>query len=212
MRSISRTIAEPQPNPGDAHGFWSLVASLTLTPEDVASRRTIFAASGLDRASVEAGLVQGYARAWGRWIWPSGVFGPMRPMPHGFSLSATGGLVASAPDVARFSIALDDGRLLSETSRQRAWTAPSGANGIPLPYALGWFVQQHNAGRLVWHYGHGLESSSLIVKIPDDRITFVILANSDGLSRWRSLGDDANVAASPAAMLFLKWQSAQPRR
>jgi CubicO group peptidase (beta-lactamase class C family) len=205
-------LTHTAPNPGDAHGFWSLVASLTLAPEDVARARTIFAASELDRASVEAGLVQGYARAWGRWLWPSGVFGPMRPMPHGFSLSATAGLVASATDVARFSIALDDGRLLSETSRQRAWTAPSGANGVPLPYALGWFVQQHNAGRLVWHYGQGLESSSLILKIPDDRITFVILANSDGLSRWRSLGDDANVAASPAAMLFLNWQSAQPRR
>jgi CubicO group peptidase (beta-lactamase class C family) len=205
-------LAHTAPNPGDAHGFWSLVASLTLTAEDVARGRTIFAASGLDRASVEAGLVQGYARAWGRWIWPSGVFGPMRPMPHGFSLSATAGLVASATDVARFSIALDDGRLLSETNRQRAWTAPSGANGVRLPYGLGWFVQRHNAGRLVWHYGHGLESSSLILKIPDDRITFVILANSDGLSRWRSLGDDANVAASPAAMLFLNWQSAQPRR
>jgi CubicO group peptidase (beta-lactamase class C family) len=205
-------LTHTAPNPGDARGFWSLVASLTLTPEDVARGRATFAASGLDRASIEAGLVQGYARAWGRWIWPSGVFGPMRPMPHAFSLSATAGLVASAPDVARFSIALDGRRLLTETSRQRAWTAPSDANGVSLPYGLGWFVQQHEAGRLVWHYGHGLESSSLILKIPEDRITFVVLANSDGLSRWRSLGDDADVTASPAAMLFLNWHLAQQRR
>ena len=202
-------LAHTAPNPGDVRSFWSLVASLSVTPEDVARGRATFAASGLDRVAIEAGLVQGYARAWGQWVWPSGLFGPMRPMPHGFSLSATAGLAASATDVARFSIALDDGRLLTETTRQRAWTAPGGANGAPLPYAFGWFVQQHDAGRLVWHYGHGLESSSLILKIPDDRITFVILANSDGLSRWRSLGDDANVTASPAAMLFLNWRLAQ---
>lgn len=205
-------LTHTAPNPGDAHGFWSLVASMKVTTQDVARGRATFTSSGLDRASIEPGLVQGYARAWGRSIWPSGVFGPMRPMPHGFSLSATAGLVASAPDVARFSIALDDGRLLTETSKQRAWTAPSGVSGAPLPYALGWFVQQYQSRRLVWHYGHALESSALIVKLPEDRVTFVVLANSDGLSRWRSLGDDADVTASPAAMLFLNWHVAQQKR
>jgi hypothetical protein len=52
-----------------------------------------------------------------------------------------------------------------------------------------------------------LESSSLIVKIPERQVTFVILANSDGLSRWRRLGDNADVTASPAATLFLNWYS-----
>src|SRR3989442_15780901 len=37
-----------------------------------------------------------------------------------------------------------------------------------------------------------------------DRVTFVALANSDGLSRRRRLGDHGNVLASPAAVLFLK--------
>ena len=75
------------------------------------------------------------------------------------------------------------------------------------PVGLGWFVQETRGHRLVWHYGHGLESSSLIVKIPERRVTFVVLANSDGLSRWRRLGDDADVTASPAATLFLNWSS-----
>ena len=107
--------------------------------------------------------------------------------------------------MARFSIALDEGRLLKEETRARAWTPLPTRDGRPLPYALGWFVQQHGGRRLVWHYGHMLENSSLLVKVPERRATFVILANSDGLSRWRSLGDDANVMASPAVGLFLKW-------
>jgi hypothetical protein len=50
-----------------------------------------------------------------------------------------------------------------------------------------------------------LENSTLILKVPERRATFVILANSDGLSRWRRLGDDADVLKSPAGVLFLKW-------
>lgn len=198
---LSRTA----PYPGDLRGFWSVVASLELAPGAIEEQRGVFAAAGLDRAPIEAALAQGYARAWGRWIWPSGLFGPMRAMPHGLTLSAAGGLVASAPDVARFAIALDEGRLLKDDTWRRAWTVLQTPDGRTLPYALRWFVQQHDSTTLVWHYDHMLENSSLIVKVPQRRSTFVILANSDGLSRWRSLGDDANVLASPAAVLFLRW-------
>jgi CubicO group peptidase (beta-lactamase class C family) len=202
-------LARTAPNPGDPREFWSLVASLRLGPGDLERGRAAFASSGLDRGPIEAALAQGYARGWGRWIWPTGLLGPMRPMPHGFTLSTTSGLVASAPDVARFSMAIDDGRLLNEATRTLAWQPPSAADGTPLPYGLGWFVQRHEGRTIVWHYGHGLESSSLIVKIPDRRATFVVLANSDGLSRWRSLGDKADVTASPAARLFMRWILAQ---
>ena len=205
-------LTHTAPNPGDPHGFRSLFASVDVGSEDIARARSEFAAFGMDRRLIESGLAQGYARSWGRWIWPTGLFGPLQPMPHAFSLSATAGLTASASDVARFSIALDEGRLLSDAMRARAWTPSSASDGRPLPYALGWFVQEHRGYHIVWHYGHGLESSSLIVKIPDRRVTFVILANSDGLSRWRGLGDDADVSASPAATLFLNWYSGQKQR
>jgi CubicO group peptidase (beta-lactamase class C family) len=193
------------PNPGEPHAFWSVVISVEVNPGDVERGRAAFAASGVDRVSIENALAQGYARAFGRWLWPSGLIGPMTPTPHGFALSTTAGLVASAPDVARFSLALDAGRLLNDNSRARAWQPPLRPDGTPLPYALGWFVQQLHGRTVVWHYGHGLESSSLIVKIPADGVTFVILANTDGLSRWRGLGDSADLMASPAAALFLNW-------
>ena len=116
------------------------------------------------------------------------------------------GLVASAPDVARFSIALDQGLLLDADSRAAAWKRPIASGGAPLPYALGWFVQDVGGRQVVWHYGQGIESSSLIVKVPSERVTFVVLAKSDGLSRRRGLGDSADVTASPAATLFINWQ------
>jgi len=202
-------LTRTSPNPGEPHPFWSVVASVRVSADDIGRAHTAFAASGLDREPIEAALAQGYARAWGRWIWPTGLVGPMRAMPNGFVLSTTAGLVASAADVARFSIALDQGRLLTAASRTRAWQPLRAPDRTLLPYALGWFVQDALNHRIVWHYGHGFESSSLIVKIPAARVTFVILANSDGLSRWRSLGDRADVLASPAARLFLNWYSAR---
>jgi CubicO group peptidase (beta-lactamase class C family) len=204
------TLTRTAPNPADPQPFWSIVASVYVTTADVERARAAFNASGADRAAIEAALSQGYARAWGRWLWPTGLVGPMRPVPHGFTLSATAGLMASAPDVARFSLAWDQGLFLNEHSRAAAWTPASGPDGAALPYALGWFVQEIDRRQVVWHYGHGLDCSSLIVKLPGERVTFVILANSDGLSRWRGLGDDADVAASPAAALFLNWIAARP--
>jgi CubicO group peptidase (beta-lactamase class C family) len=159
--------------------------------------------SGLDASAIEDNLVTGYARAWGRRLWPTGLFGPMRTMAHPTSFHTSAGLVASAPDVARFSMALYDGRLLSSELQARAWSPVVTPAGDTLAHGLGWFVQEHEGVRLVWYYGHWFGSSALIVKVPGRRLTFVVLANSDGLSRWRSLGDHADVLRSPAARLFL---------
>jgi CubicO group peptidase (beta-lactamase class C family) len=162
-----------------------------------------FAASRLERAAIEERLVKGYAPAWGRSVWPTGLFGPIRPIEHPTSFHPSAGLVASAPDVARFAAALQQGRLLSDSLRARAMQPVVTPAGDTLPYGLGWFIQQHEGVTLVWHYGHWFSSSSLIVLVPERQLTFVLLANSDGLSRWRRLGDHGDLLRSPAARLFL---------
>lgn len=212
-RELSNRIIIPlgltatAPYPGEPRGFRSLALSYQPDETDIERGKQIFGASGLDRAPIQAALAQGYARAWGRWIWPAGLAGPMRPMANGFTLSATNGLVASAPDVARFSMALADGRLLLRETVNHAWEPYVSAEGERLPYGLAWFVQDIGGQKVVWHYGQVFESSSLIVKVPERRLTFVILANSDGLSRSLGLGDDADVTVSPAARIFLKFSS-----
>jgi CubicO group peptidase (beta-lactamase class C family) len=197
------------PNPRDPDlrlsPLWRWISGVAeATPADLARARATFTDSHLDRQSIDSSLATGYARSWGRSIWPSGLFGPMQPMPHGTALFAGGGLVASAPDVARFSIALDAGRLLKQETLDKTYTPIVTSSGHTLPYGLGWFIQQHEGTKLVWHYGHFFESSSLVIKIPARKLTFVALANSDGLSRWRRLGD-GDVLNSPAAVLFLNW-------
>lgn len=78
------------------------------------------------------------------------------------------------------------------------------SSGKPLPYGLGWFVQQHRGVQLIWHYGWWVGDSSLIIKIPERKLTFILLANSDGLSRKFDLGQDNDVRRSPFARALLE--------
>ena len=71
-----------------------------------------------------------------------------------------------------------------------------------VPYGYGWFVQEIENKKVLWHYGQWTGISSLIVKVPEQKITFVVLANSDILSSAFDLVN-GDVMNSPYASLFL---------
>jgi len=121
--------------------------------------------------------------------------------PTRFSCSA--GLISSAPDVVRYSIALDQGKLLSPESLARAMSKTVTADGRSLPYGLGWFVLEHRGVKLVWHYGLWTGNSSLIIKVPARKLTFVVLANSERLtsSYFHGRGE---LLTSPFARAFVE--------
>jgi CubicO group peptidase (beta-lactamase class C family) len=121
-----------------------------------------------------------------------------------YSLQTAAGMIATVEDIARFDIALDSGKLISEASRHRMFTAARTSSGSVLPYGLGWFVEDHGGTAIVWHYGWFPPTvSALLVKVPDKELTLILLSNSDGLSAdvsWSALG----VRASPFARVFLE--------
>ncbi len=147
--------------------------------------------AGRDAFTFAHRLAQGYG--------PDGV----APVDYKRHFVTAAGLVSTVGDMIRFSAALDDGRLLREEVRRIAYAPAVTSNGKPLPYGLGWFVQERRGVQVLWHYGWWVGDSSLIVKIPDRKLTFVLLANSDGLSRKFDLGHDNNVRRSPFARAFL---------
>lgn len=69
---------------------------------------------------------------------------------------------------------------------------------------LGWFVQRLRGATVIWHYGWDQANSTLIVKVPERNATFVLLGNSEALSRKFDLGQDEKVTRSPFAKEFLK--------
>ncbi|MFN8573120.1 MAG: serine hydrolase domain-containing protein [Gemmatimonadaceae bacterium] len=134
------------------------------------------------------------------------------PPPQGDG--AAGGVVASAMDLARFDIALSNDRLLSPASRAALWTGTRTPSGEVLPYGLGWFLGTLQGRRVVWHTGlwEG-RYSALYLKVlgdtPSERLTLILLANSDGI-QWPSELGEAAIERSPFARAFLATMSGTP--
>ncbi|MEZ4868030.1 MAG: serine hydrolase domain-containing protein [Caldilineaceae bacterium] len=121
--------------------------------------------------------------------------------PDQFSTAA--GLISTVIDLAKFDIALDQDKLLRPATKARMFTPTVSTNGAVLPYGLGWFVEETNGTRLIWHYGLWECNSSLLLKVPDQGLTFIILANTDNLSRPYNLGGPhATVLNSAVARAF----------
>jgi len=119
-------------------------------------------------------------------------------------IRASAGMVSTVLDLAKFDIAIDENRLISESSKQLMFTPNHNNKGERLPYAIGWFVQEYKGIQLIWHYGWQPDSySSLILKVPKKEMTFILLANSDGASASFNLGE-GNVLNSPFARAFLE--------
>ena len=119
-------------------------------------------------------------------------------------MSASGGLVSTVRDLAKLDGALDTRVLLLDETVAQAWQPATGYRGTALPTGLGWFVQSYNGQRVVWHFGNVPNAySSLIIKLPERNLTFILLANSDRLvSPYQVPAGD--VSRSLFATLFLK--------
>jgi len=119
-------------------------------------------------------------------------------------LTAATGLVSTVRDLANLDAALDGGVLLLDETLATAWRPVTGRSGIPLPAGLGWFVQSYRGERVVWQFGSVTNGySSLVLKLPARKLTFILLANSEGLSTPFQL-DKGDVSRSVFATLFLR--------
>ena len=118
----------------------------------------------------------------------------------GPQLNASTGLISTALDLVKFDAALDTDFLLSSDLRQLSFQ-----QSPTRPTGLGWFVQTSGSDKLVWHFGVAKDAySSLMLKIPGRRLTFILLANSDGLGSGLST-TQPNVTQSHFARLFLQF-------
>lgn len=151
-----------------------------------------FAVSGLDKTTFEANMARGYTYSGGGY--------KLTPYPTSFGAAA--GLTASALDYASFSMAMDRDALLQPATKALAYTPLMSPSGETFPYGLGWFSTTYKGVRIIWHYGLWTANSSLIVKVPDRALTFVVLSNSDALSSPYQLGA-GKLETSPWARLFL---------
>jgi CubicO group peptidase (beta-lactamase class C family) len=130
---------------------------------------------------------------------------PIRSEVPPAGVNAASGLVVSVRDLGRFTSALmTDGLLLTEPTRTLAWANQASAAGPATPAGLGWFVQSYRGEPVVWQFGEVSDGySSMMLILPRRRLTFAMLANTDGLSAPATLAA-GDVTVSLFAALFLR--------
>jgi CubicO group peptidase (beta-lactamase class C family) len=124
---------------------------------------------------------------------------------------AAAGLISTVIDLAKFDAALDANTLVTAATKELMWMPTVSNSGQKLPYGLGWFTQSYRGTRLIWHYGQWPPSvSSLVLKIPDEGLTLIVLANTDVLSTPFQLGS-GDIMTSLMALTFYKRFILMPR-
>ncbi len=114
---------------------------------------------------------------------------------------AAAGIITSPRQMAAFDIALDKGLLIPPTMIHELVDAEIGPLG---DYRRGWWLEDWDGRRLMWHSGwNEQKGSALYLKVPDKRLTLIVLANTEALW-WGNSLVKAEVVESPIARRFLE--------
>jgi CubicO group peptidase (beta-lactamase class C family) len=157
------------------------------------SQLSDFLVTGLNRRYFIANMAMPYELIDGRAL-PSGY-------PRSFNPAA--GLVASVRDLARISIALDQGQLLEPATKDLMLSPSIEIDGPNKTYGLGWYVQTEQDVKLEWHGGEWNAQSALLLRVPERALTFVAVANTRRMSGAYLMGI-GDVMQSGPGRLFLE--------
>ena len=102
-------------------------------------------------------------------------------MKYGFGPAA--GIMSSVADLAKYSIAIDEKKFLKQETWEKVFTPYVTPKGKAIQYGLGWFVKDYKGLKIIWHTGWWYGYSTLLIKVPQKDLCFIILANSQDLSR-----------------------------
>ena len=94
-----------------------------------------------------------------------------------------GGLVSTVDDMARFAIALQNGRLVKASTREQMWTRQRTVDGKPLEfYGLGWLVGEASSERpkRVWNDGGQPGTRTFLYLRPTQGVVIALATNMDG--------------------------------
>jgi CubicO group peptidase (beta-lactamase class C family) len=90
-----------------------------------------------------------------------------------------GGWLSSAADMARFEVAILNGKLLKPATLGLMWTPLKPSDGQPNGYALGWGTLTEDGIRYVGHDGGQQGTSTNFFIAPEKRVGVVVLANME---------------------------------
>lgn len=115
------------------------------------------------------------------------------------------GIVSTANDLAKYEIAIQSGLIAQEVIRAKLEQPANFTDGEAAPYGFGWYFQQYQGEKLMWHSGWDPEAgySAIYLRMPEHKLAFIVLANSEGLW-WGNSLTKAEIQNSAFAQVFLQ--------
>lgn len=112
---------------------------------------------------------------------------------------AGGGVLSTAGDLARFHMALDEGRLLRPDTLRQMYTPAQLADGRTTTYGLGWMVSTDDSGRTwIAHSGGATGGTTYLLRNPEAKFAVVVLCNLQNAGNLRKLAMDIAGLVLPA--------------
>jgi len=143
-------------------------------------RERVFGPSGMERTRPDdvraliPNRAQGYVREASGELTNSALADMSHKVPGG-------GLVGTAPDLARFAAALAGGSLLSQDTLALMLTRQATRDGKPTGYGLGWSLGERRRRREAWHTGGQERVSNVLYWQPDTGLVVALLSNLEGV-------------------------------
>ena len=89
-------------------------------------------------------------------------------------LAPSYGILSTASDFAKWVVALNLGRLVSQPTREEMWSPVKLNNGLDNNYGLGWNLDEIRGHRVVEHAGG---TGTIIFHLPEDKLSVIVLTN-----------------------------------
>jgi len=93
------------------------------------------------------------------------------------SVLGDGGIYSSVEDLYKWDQALYSTRLVSARTLTAVFTPGVATSEAGTGYGYGWFIGQRKNWRTVWHYGETIGFSTAIERIPEQRLSVIVLVN-----------------------------------
>jgi CubicO group peptidase (beta-lactamase class C family) len=92
-----------------------------------------------------------------------------------------GGFVSTAPDLIRFALALDEGKLLKPETFRQMQTPMKTMDGKESPY-FGWTIADRKADRILTHGGSQQGTSTYLLMVPAKGFAVAVIANTESVN------------------------------
>jgi D-alanyl-D-alanine carboxypeptidase len=91
-----------------------------------------------------------------------------------------GSLISTVSDLARWQMALADGRIIKKTSLDKMWSKGKLTTGKETSYGFGWSIDSVSGHPALWVSGYTASFSCILVRFPEDEISVIVFTNLYG--------------------------------